>query len=256
MSYRIEENSFKISFKNFFKKILRYFSYEIKKVGVGSGDLLTLLTSIINKKKPIIFDVGAHHGETSNFFIQNLKEFQELKLYCFEPEENNFLILSKNNKNCPQIKNYNLGFSNLEGRLEFHINNHSATYSILPLEKNHAKIWKNNLYPKSKKKVFFTTIDNFLEKENINAIDLLKLDVQGAEFLVLNGSKKSLQEKKIKNVLLEICLAPGYVKQKSLEYYIFFFKKYGYELFSFVNMGYRKKDQYLLCLDAVFTIKK
>lgn len=95
MSYRIEENSFKISFKNFFKKILRYFSYEIKKVGVGSGDLLTLLTSIINKKKPIIFDVGAHHGETSNFFIQNLKEFQELKLYCFEPEENNFLIFLK-----------------------------------------------------------------------------------------------------------------------------------------------------------------
>lgn len=87
-------------------------------------------------------------------------------------------------------------------------------------------------------------------------IDLLKLDVQGAEFLVLNGSKKSLQEKKIKNILLEINLASGYVKQKSLNYYISFFKKYDYELFSFVNMGYRKKDQYLLCLDAVFTIKK
>jgi FkbM family methyltransferase len=256
MTYRIEENTFKISVKNFFKKILRYFSYELKRVGVGSADLLILLKSIITKKKPIIFDVGAHHGETSNFFINNLNNFNNLKLYCFEPEINNFSILCKNNKNYSQIKNYNFGFSNSEGKKEFYINNHSATYSILPLENNHAKIWNNNLYPNSKKKCFFTTIDNFLKKEKINKIDLLKLDVQGAEFLVLNGSRKSLKEKKIKNVLLEISLARGYVKQKSLNYYINFFKKYDYELFSFVNMGYRKKDQYLLCLDAVFTIQK
>ena len=203
----------------------------------------------------VCFDIGANKGFYSKSLLNNRRD-KISKLYCFEPEKNNFSILFKNNKNYPQIKNYNFGFSSSAGEKEFYINNHSATHSLLPLEKNHAKIWDNNLYPNNKVKFFFTTIDNFLKKEKISKIDLLKLDVQGAEFLVLNGSKKSLKKKIIRSILLEVCTASAYMKQKSLSYYINFFKKYNYELFSIVNIGYRKKDQYLLCLDAVFNIKK
>ena len=255
MSFRIEEETFIINIKNIFKKFLRYFSYELKKVGVGSVDLLTLLKAKL-KKNAVIFDVGAHHGETVHFFVKNLTTFKNLKLYSFEPEKKNFKVLEKYTKNYPQVKIFNCGFSDKNGLNDFYLNTHSATHSLLPLEKNHAKIWKNNLYSLKKNKIFFFTIDFFLKKNKIKKIDLLKLDVQGAEYLVLNGSKNSLKKKKIKNILIEINLAKGYINQKTLDYYINFFKKFNYELFSIVNLGIRKKDQYLLCCDLLFSIKK
>ena len=44
----------------------------------------------------------------------------------------------------------------------------------------------------------FNTIDNFLNEEKISYIDFMKIDVQGAEYLVLDGAKESLLKKKIK----------------------------------------------------------
>ena len=42
------------------------------------------------------------------------------------------------------------------------------------------------------------SIDNFCLKNNINCIDLLKLDTEGNEFNVLKGAEKFLSENKIK----------------------------------------------------------
>ena len=41
----------------------------------------------------IIFDVGAHHGETEKLFLES---FSNSSIYCFEPFEASFLILKKN----------------------------------------------------------------------------------------------------------------------------------------------------------------
>ena len=48
------------------------------------------------KKDIVLFDIGAHHGETVKFFLNkfNLKE-----IHCFEASPINFEILKKNLKN-------------------------------------------------------------------------------------------------------------------------------------------------------------
>ena len=56
-----------------------------------------------NKKKPIIFDVGAHKGET---LIEYKKHFPDSLIYCFEPFEDSFneLTLLRKNYNNVIIK--------------------------------------------------------------------------------------------------------------------------------------------------------
>ena len=45
--------------------------------------------------KLVLFDVGAHHGETVSLFFKN---FHIDKIHCFEASEENFQILRNNIK--------------------------------------------------------------------------------------------------------------------------------------------------------------
>ena len=51
------------------------------------------------KKLDIIFDIGAHHGESISFFLEN---FKIKKIYSFEPSPINYRILKQN---CLLFKN-------------------------------------------------------------------------------------------------------------------------------------------------------
>lgn len=50
------------------------------------------------------------------------------------------------------------------------------------------------------------TLDNICREYDISFIDYLKLDVEGAEFKILKGSEKLIQDKKIKYIQFEIGL--------------------------------------------------
>lgn len=54
-------------------------------------------------------------------------------------------------------------------------------------------------------KVPLTTLDTYTEKEGIDHIDFLKIDVEGMETRVIRGARRLFKEKRIGNVLIEIC---------------------------------------------------
>ena len=90
--------------------------------------------------------------------------------------------------------------------------------------------------------VNFNTLDEFCKENSVNFIDFLKLDVQGAEFKVLKGAHKSLMEKKIKVIQLEVIISKTYVGQKSLAYYIELLEGYGYKLINFSDFTFVKGE--------------
>jgi FkbM family methyltransferase len=47
------------------------------------------------------------------------------------------------------------------------------------------------------------TIDKLVETENINEISLMKIDVEGAEHLVLKGAMDTLNKRKVENLIIE-----------------------------------------------------
>jgi len=48
------------------------------------------------------------------------------------------------------------------------------------------------------------TLDSFVKKNKIQSIDLLKIDIDGSEYLMLKGARKTLKKNKIKTILIEI----------------------------------------------------
>ena len=60
------------------------------------------------KKELIIFDIGAHKGETLEMFLKN---FEIKKIYCFEPNQKIFNNLENNKKfKDKKISFFNFGF--------------------------------------------------------------------------------------------------------------------------------------------------
>lgn len=215
-------------------------------------DYIVLIKSIIGNQNLTIFDIGAHRGES----VENFNNyFDNPRIFSFEPFKESFEVLLLKLSKLSNTKIYNLGFSNFNGKgtLYNYVDpknpNLSSTNSILQLNQGD---FIPNYSDKQKVECEFMKLDTFVEKNNIRYIDLLKIDVQGAEYKVVEGANNSLKNNKIKCVLIEIMIADYYKEQKKFDFYISLFKDYGYELKGFFNL-ISNKDKSLLYLDAVFS---
>lgn len=110
------------------------------------------------------------------------------------------------------------------------------TNSLLATDCRAAKYWGPDLLDTDGQlDVETATIDAFCDEASIGHIDILKLDVQGAEYAVLKGAERMLDRHSIGVVYLEIIVAPTYSGQKSLQDYLALFASRGYELFDCYN---------------------
>jgi FkbM family methyltransferase len=136
------------------------------------------ITDIINemtKEGMVIFDIGANTGV-------HVLRFASLvgpngKVYAFEPTEFAYNRLIKNIElnDFKNIKTEKLALS------ENPSNNQNIDFrSSWNLDFLNKPITKNEI-------VEFTTIDNYIKDNNLNKIDLIKIDIDGYEFLALKG---------------------------------------------------------------------
>ena len=209
-----------------------------------------VLKSILKcDQKLIIFDVGAYIGNSAANYST---WFPRSQIYSFEPFKPHFKKLKKITSK--QVSSFNIGFSDIAQTDALLINAGTGTSSMLALSENASALWGGitDLNPVSKSNCDFSTIDLFMEKNLINEIDFLKIDVQGAEFKVLEGAKKNLASKKIKLIQLEVIIVGTYEGQKTMGYYLNLFESLGYKLKGISDMAYHKGQ--LLQLDMFFIV--
>ena len=168
------------------------------------NDFTDTIVKILSKDKKkenfIIFDIGCFKGNFSINLKKKIAIDSDFYLFDANPEL--------------KIKNFkyeNIAISDKVGTSKFNLNTFfpSSGSSLKDIIKNDfiwnvtRRLFSFNLLKTFKTiEVETTTIDNICIKNNINEIDVLKIDTEGSELNVLKGASKMLKNTKI--ILVEI----------------------------------------------------
>ena len=237
--------------KKVIKRLLKRFGYEIilTKNNPKSNQFIDQKKLVGNEDGIVIFDVGAHQGHTS---LNYNTLFNTCTIYSFEPFIDSYTILTETVKGYQNIKPFNTALGNIVGEVDFHVNQYSATNSILPTHQEGSNIWGANLLDTLKViKVNSTTIDDFIERHAINQIDILKLDTQGTEYNIIEGAAKAIEQGKIKLIYLEIITLPTYQNQKHFDEVLRFLRLNGFNLYNMYDYSFTQLG-FLRQVDAIF----
>lgn len=195
--------------KKIIQLIFKKYNYEIKKIHWKND--FALLKDFPESYTPVVFDVGANIG---NYSLKLLNVRSNIVIYSFEPFEESFEQLKSKFKNRNNIKLEPLAISNYKGFATFNINSSYETNSLLSRNSNANLSLCAGMQLKKQVEVAVTTIDIYCNENNISQIDILKIDVQGAEYRVLQGAIKMLESKAIKNIRIEVLFGTLYNEQE------------------------------------------
>ena len=184
------------------------------------------------KKNLVIFDVGAYLGNITTTYV---KIFPQATIYCFEPFPNSFKELDRLAKSKP-IKPFQFALSNQKGKTRFLINTDRSCNSMFPRPTTGLKYYSESSQNIGQIEVETQILDTFCETEGVNKIDILKLDVEGAELNVLKGASRKLTKKEIKLIFTEVMFVAHYEGGCFFHEVSDFLSRYDYKLFNLYNL--------------------
>lgn len=169
-------NGFKVLFP---AKWFRYFENDYEK-----ENILFLKEQV--KPGMTVVDIGAHLGLLSSICAQLTGKTG--RIYCFEPTPSTFSVLKevvRLNNAQDIIFPQNKAVSNFTGQLDFFIDENEGSNANSLVGRDD----KN----RSTRKMEVITLDDFLRVQQIDKLDLVKIDAEGSELDVLTGARKSLE---------------------------------------------------------------
>ena len=169
----------------------------IYKRGTYEPEITNLVKQLEFKNGDVIADIGANLGWYS-ILIDKIAP-KGVKIYAFEPDTLNFALLKRNlrlNKT-EKVIPINKAVSDRTGKATLYLypSKNRGRHSLLPIN-NYQTL-----------EVETITLDDFLAKEGVQQLKLLKIDTEGFEYFVLKGAENILP--KTKWVILEY--APNYM---------------------------------------------
>ena len=147
------------------------------------------------KDLAVLFDVGANVGQTVDGM---LRYFPGASVYCFEPTSAAFSVLAAKygaKRNVKLLK-VALGSSASDAQMALHMDSELNTLVVGGP--------RTSDITGSSETVHIETLDSVCDSENIPAIDILKMDVQGWELEVLRGASTMLSGRKIRFIFSEV----------------------------------------------------
>ena len=165
----------------------------------------------IKGENRVIFDVGAHGGESAKFFS---KIFPGAKIYSFEP-------IPKMAKTIKRLKIRNniveqCALSNFDGSQDFYIQDISHLSSLHKVNRNSKdSLGYNRKETQNMASVNVIRGDTYMKENNLSELDLLKIDVQANEAQALEGFSDTINDVKV--VFVEVSFYDFYENKSSIK---------------------------------------
>jgi len=221
----------------------KYIARKIRKsqilAGIGSGgnvensgekSILKKLQSL-KQERYCLFDVGANKGDFTKMILDYFNN-NNIEVHSFEPSKATFESLKNNIKSDKVILN-NKGLGKEAGTFPFYTDFPGSGTASLTKR-------KMDCYGVDfdySEDVSIETLDAYCLANNIKNIDLLKIDVEGHELDVVEGSKEMLKRKMIKMISFEFggC---NIDTSTFLRDFYYLFNEFGFLLYRITPSGY------------------
>lgn len=176
------------------------------------------------KPKDVCVDVGANVGAVT---VLMAHQASKGKIFSFEPTPS---LVPKINENVVinnfenRVEVIEKAVANKNGKLSFALTSESEVNHISTERDEHSTT------------VTSTSLDSFLKRKQVKDLDILKVDVEGAELSVFQGAKKSLKDKRVSIIVFEVNKNIedfGSTKQELLQY----LERFGYSLYQINSKG-------------------
>lgn len=240
-------------------KFVRAFGYELRKLKDGKGldlnksfDSQKYLLSDLDQDKLVIFDAGANIGQTA---MRYRDLFPKSRIYSFEPFPDSFKALKEATSGDDRITCVNAAVSNIEETKTLYINEKSGGNSLLPRPKSDRRYYPKASMPISTVQTNTITLDNYVRQNNIERVDILKMDVQGWELFALKGAKELLSSNFFPVIYTEIMFVSHYENGVLMHQIWSYLLEFGYSLFGVYNL-YRGSNGQFRQGNAIFISDK
>ena len=215
--------------KRFVKIFFNSLGFDLKRINpeVKNQSFDEILRQNLSQD-PLILDVGANKGQTIRRFLDL---FDNPTIHAFEPVEEAIQKIRENYSTHKNIFINNHALGDKKETKNFNISHRTENSTFHQFNSN-TKWLKTrsrqynvgvNEYVKKVEKVNIETIDDYVVKNKIEKIDILKMDTEGYEDKVLSGAINTLRENKIKIVLTELAfdnVRDKYLSFSDLEKYL------------------------------------
>ena len=150
----------------------------------------------------VVIDAGARGGAESHW-----RHFRDqVRVLAFEPDQTECARL---NAEETTISYFPYALGRLDGTAELHLYRHSAANSLYAANPDY---WNRRtggeMYePVGRQLIRVRRLDDVLREQKIEAVDFIKLDVEGAEFDVLMGAQETLARPSFLGMTFEFMLS-------------------------------------------------
>ncbi|WGD34885.1 FkbM family methyltransferase [Olleya sp. YS] len=131
------------------------------------GDETLRLNYPLNKDS-VVFDLGGYKGE----FASDIYNKYESTIYVFEPIQSFYNIIKQKFADNPKIKAYQYGLAGQDQTMQISLTDNSSSVYI---KSKHAET------------IQLKSIVDFIKANNIKHIDLIKINIEGGEYDVLEA---------------------------------------------------------------------
>jgi FkbM family methyltransferase len=134
--------------------------------------------------KSVIFDVGGYRGD----FAAKIYQKYNSNVYVFEPVKEFYKIIVDRFRDIDKIKVYNYGLSKQDGTQEISLDGDSSS------------VYK---WSPKRETIQLREISNAMEELSVKHIDLIKINIEGEEFPLLNHCIEKKLIPKMNNIQVQ-----------------------------------------------------